>query len=60
MTETDDVTIEIFPWRKKVMACEICGRTIGRWAFFHSHRCQSCNLKIRMKRDKEKEARVSA
>ena len=55
-----DFVIEPFDWKKQDDFCEDCGRPIGKWAVKHSHKCQGCNLRARMKRLKVQEARVSA
>jgi DNA-directed RNA polymerase subunit RPC12/RpoP len=56
MTEFE---FEVFDWKKQDDFCADCGRKIGKWAKKHSGKCQSCNLKDRMKNLKGKLQRVS-
>jgi len=49
-----------FVWDRQDRFCKDCGRRIGRHASKNSGRCQSCNLKFRMEKEKEALTRVSA
>jgi hypothetical protein len=51
---------ELFIWNKKDRFCRICGKTIGWYAHRHSGLCQADNLRERVRKKKEIEARVGA
>lgn len=63
--QTEQFIIEPFMWRSQSGRkptphyCEIetCHKEIGKFAFRHSRKCQSCNMYARNERERKKQAK---